>query len=379
MLREVRAVHRASGALAGPRGRRASHHPLPVTHDRSSGLGRIRVATDADAGRWNDFLNLCPRANFYQRYEWEQVNRESLGHRTLFLIAEHGGEVRGVLPLVNIKSALFGNVITSMPFVNFGGPAALDDDTESSLVAAACAHVEKVRARYLEIRGTRPLNDLPHATEKVSMTIELLPDPEAMMAAFSMKHRKNIRRAQKNLLTVRSGGMELLPHFYETLSESWKSLGTPLYKRSYFEEILRRFGDDVRIFVTYNEAVPVATALCGYFGDTVEGMWAGVDPAFMDLDPNYVLYWEMVADSCRRGYKYFHLGRSTKGSGAMAFKEKWLATPKQLYWNYHLGTDKQLPRLNPSNPEFALAIRTWRKLPRGLLKVIGPPIARLIP
>ena len=341
--------------------------------------GRIRVATDADAGRWNEFLKMCPRANFYQRYEWEYLNRQTLGHRTLFLIAEERGAIRGVLPMIHIRSRLFGNVVTSMPFVNFGGPAASEDETEQALVEAGCRYADERRCRYLEIRTTKPLRGLEQTTEKVSMTIDLKEDPDAMMAAFSAKHRKNVRRAQQNDVQVRIGGAELLPDFYRTLAASWKSLGTPLYQPAYFADLMRLFGDDVRLFVAYHGAQPVGCALCGYFRDTVEGMWAGADPRFQALQANYVLYWEMIADSCRRGFRRFHLGRSTKDSGAMQFKARWLAEPQQLYWNYHLVTDTEVPRLNPSNPKFALAIKTWRKLPAGVLRVIGPPIARLIP
>jgi FemAB-related protein (PEP-CTERM system-associated) len=340
---------------------------------------RIRAADGADAARWNAFVNLCPQANFYQRYEWAHVNREHLGHRTHFLLAERGDAVAGVLPLVRVRSLLFGDVLASMPFVNFGGAAGVDEATEDALVDAAREYAERFRCHYLQIRATRPYDDFQVTTDKVSMTVDLDPDPEALMRAFSTKHRTNIRRAQKNGITVRAGGAELLTDFYTTLSASWQYLGTPLYGLRYFQDIVRRFGDDVRIFVAYHEGVPVATAFNGQFRDTVEGMWAGVHPRFQGLQPNYVLYWEMIRDSCERGLKYFHLGRSTKDSGAARFKEKWTARPQQLYWNYSLVRAKELPGLNPDNPRYERAIRTWRRLPLGVLRLVGPPLARLIP
>lgn len=340
---------------------------------------RIRPVTDADASRWNAFVNLCEGGNFYQRFEWQAVNARSLGHRTHFLLAQRGDDVVGVFPMVHVKSLVFGHVLSSMPFVNFGGPAALDDEAEAALVRAACEYADAARCDYLEIRATKPLGDLRTNTDKVSMTIPLVADPDEMMRAFSAKHRANVKRALKNELVVRSGGIELLDEFYALLSLSWKELGTPLYRRDYFADILARFGDDARIFVAYHEGRPIATAFNGYHGGTVEGMWAGIDPAFHQLQPNTVLYWEMIRDSCLRGCTAFHLGRSTKDSGAVQFKEKWLAQPKQLYWNYHLVRAKAMPGLNPRNPKYALAIRMWQKLPMAVLRVIGPPLARVIP
>ena len=117
----------------------------------------------------------------------------------------------------------------------------------------------------------------------------------------------------------------------------------------------------------------------GHFRGTVEGMWSGMDPAGRDLQPNYVLFWEMIKDACERGFSRFHLGRSTEDSGAARFKAKWNAEPERLFWNYHLVRSKEIPALNPDNPKFALAIRTWRRLPMGVTRILGPPLARLLP
>lgn len=371
----------ASTSVTG-RARDARTDPLIpgiVAETESASPVRIREADAADAERWNVFVNLSDRANFYQRWEWAAVNREALGHRTHLLLAERDGQVTGVLPLVRVRSRLFGDVLSSMPFVNFGGPAAEDEGTESALVRQACALAERLRCDYLQLRATRAFDGLPVATDKVSMTVALDADPEAVMRSFSTKHRTNIRRAAKNDITVRAGGPELLDDFYAVLSLSWQRLGTPLYRRAYFADIVRRFGDHVRLHVAYHAGTPIATAFNGEFRGTVEGMWAGVDPRAQELQPNYVLYWEMIRDACQRGLGRFHLGRSTKDSGAVRFKEKWSATPQQLYWNYHLVRARELPRLNPDNPRYARAIRIWQQLPLPVLRLIGPPLARLIP
>ena len=41
-----------------------------------------------------------------------------------------GDRFAGVFPLVQVKSRLFGNIACSMPFVNYGGPCAIDVDVE---------------------------------------------------------------------------------------------------------------------------------------------------------------------------------------------------------------------------------------------------------
>ena len=95
------------------------------------------------------------------------------------------------------------------------------------------------------------------------------------MEPFKSKHRKNIRRVYKDDLAVMAGGREHLSAFYSVMERSWRDLGTPLYAPEYLRAIVDDFPDQTRIFVCHRRSEPIAVALVGYDGDTVEGMWAG--------------------------------------------------------------------------------------------------------
>ena len=174
-------------------------------------------------------------------------------------------------------------------------------------------------------------------------------------------------------------GPELLDSFYKLLECSWREHGTPLYGRSFFERIVTTFPDATRIHVATRRGSVVAVAFNGEERGTVEGMWAGSSERYRGLQPNYVLYWEMIRDACLRGFDRFHLGRSTVGSEAEAFKRKWNAVPQQLYWYYYLPGGGELPALNADNPRFGLAIAAWRRLPLVVTRRLGPSLARSIP
>jgi lipid II:glycine glycyltransferase (peptidoglycan interpeptide bridge formation enzyme) len=108
-------------------------------------------------------------------------------------------------------------------------------------------------------------------------------------------------------------------------------------------------------------------------------MWLGTRTQYRRELVGYVLYWELIKHACERGLSQFHLGRSSKDSGGEQFKKKWNAEVQQLYWHYMLRTRKEIPALNPSNPKYQLAIKTWRRLPLPLTQMLGPYIARSIP
>jgi FemAB-related protein (PEP-CTERM system-associated) len=330
--------------------------------------------------RWNQFVQECPRASFYHRAEWRQINERCFGHRTAYLAAVEGERFVGVFPLVQLKSLMFGNVACSMPFVNYGGPAGESDEAEQALLDASAQVAEEWGVNYLEIRSQRHLGDrYPCSEHKISMTIELAPDPETVMGAFKREHRAEIRRAYKNGFTVRFGS-ELIDDFYTVLSESWRDLGTPIYRASYLKSVLAAFPNAHRLCVVYSaDGQPVAGALDGLHNGTVEGMWLGMRNEYRKQLVGYVLYWELVKHACEQGHRRFHLGRSSKDSGAEQFKKKWNAEAMQLYWQYILRTRKDIPALNVSNPKYQMAINAWRKLPLPMTQAIGPFIARSIP
>ena len=330
--------------------------------------------------QWNEFVGRSPAASFYHLFEWRDVNRECFGHRTANIAAFDGETVVGVFPIVQLKSRLFGNIACSLPFVNYGGPCADGEDIERALVHEAARVVDRWGVDYLEIRSRKHLGpDFATSDHKVSLTVELKPDPDELWNAFKTGHRQAIRRGYKNGFKARVGGPELMDDFYSVLAESWRDLGTPLYPRRYLQSIAASFGERIRICVVYAGDEPAAAAFDGVHGDTVEGMWLGTRARYRDQLVGYVLYWELIKSACEKGLARFHLGRSTAHSGAETFKRKWNATSAPLYWHYLLRATGDIPHLNVANPKYRLAIRAWQHLPVAVTRVIGPAIARAIP
>lgn len=340
----------------------------------------VTKATAADSARWNEYLLSNADGCFYQHFAWQQIVTSQFGHHPLFLMARHGDQVVGLLPLVLVSSRMFGRILCSVPYMNFGGPCSESPAVTAELVNEAVRRAGSLNVDYLELRCAAPIaSDLAVNLRKVSMFVDLDPDPDAIWNAFTSKHRNNIRRACKQGLTVVSGGIEQLNAFYAVLERSWRDLGTPLYRKSYFEAILRTFPDQTRIHVCLHDGTPVAVALNGHFNGVVEGMWAGGLPSARPLQANYVLYWEMIRDACLSGFRRFHLGRSTTDSGGEQFKSRWNAEPRQLYWYYYRPNGGPMPALNVDNPRYRLAIAAWRKLPLWATRRLGPPLAGRIP
>ena len=342
----------------------------------------IEYLTNVSLKQWNDYVLSGHNATFYHLAEWKEVMESAFDHKTYYLMVKDKGLVTGILPLVQIKSLLFGNILCSMPFLNFGGIVADTREAQKYLLEEAQQILSENHADYVEFRHLhRSPGDLPCNERKVSMTISLDADPDVLWNKFKSKHRTNIRRAFKNDLEIVQGGQDHLDAFYKLLSTGWRDLGTPIYRIDFFQRILDVFGDAIQIYLVFHRGNPIATAFNGVFNGTVEGMWAYASRDYVRLQPNYALYWQMIKDACESGCHLFHLGRSTNESGATFFKSKWNAELHQLYWEYLLNGEKitEMPELNVDNPKYRLAIRMWQKLPVTVTNLIGPMIAKSIP
>lgn len=343
-------------------------------------MTKTSVETISSVEQWDSYLEDHPEATFYHLSPWKKLNEECFGHGTFYQVAKREGRTVGILPLVYLKSRLFGKILCSLPFVNYGGPCALDDEARSELIGSACNIVRENGMDYLELRSNRKLTTaLPSLQHKVSMVKELDDDPDALWSNLSSKHRQQVRQAYKRGHEVSEGGAELLEDFYRVMSISWQRLGTPFYRKEYFESILAAFPQHISIFVTYNGSQAVAAAMNGHYKGIVEGMWLGTDWQYRKLQPTYVLYWEMIKRACEKGFRLFHFGRSTANSGGEVFKRKWRAEARQLYWHYYLGKASEVPSLNVNNRRYKALMGLWRRLPRRVTATFGPFLARSIP
>lgn len=342
----------------------------------------IRLYREEDKQRWEAYVAASNSMTAYHQLGWKQVVEASFGHQTYYLLSERrNGKIDGILPMVQLKSLLFGNFFVSLPYFNYGGIRS--DTTEvSSLLLKEAIHIARQNgAAHLEIRETAPLDGgLPCKTAKVSMRLALPASPEVLWNSFPSKLKSQIRKPQKESFSVRIGGEEELDSFYSVFARNMKQLGTPVYPKSFFLQIMRAFPSSASICVVRDKREAVAAGFLIGFRDTMEIPWASSLREYNRRAPNMLLYWSVLSFAIERGYRIFDFGRSTKGEGTYQFKMQWGATPVPLYWHYWMrGTSGRLPELNPQNKKYRLAIEIWRRLPLAVTQFLGPRIVGNLP
>jgi FemAB-related protein (PEP-CTERM system-associated) len=343
----------------------------------------VSIVADAtvDAGRWDAYVNGSPASSLYHLHAWGDVIRATFGHEAIYLSAvAEDGQLAGILPLVQLRSRVFGNMLVSVPYFNYAGICAERDDVHDRLFESAVDLARQRGSDFLELRyegGWRP--DLPCKTTKVAMRRPLPGSADELWKELGSKLRNQVQRPRKEGMTAVVGRTERLDDFYAVFSANMRDLGTPVYPKAFFRNILQTFPEQTWIAVVYAGPQPVAAGFLAGFRDRVEIPWASSLRAFNRLSPNMLLYWSCLEFACARGYRVFDFGRSTRGESTYRFKEQWGAAPSQLYWYYWLRNGGGIPEVNPDNPKYRAAIAAWKRLPLGVTRWLGPRIVKYIP
>src|SRR5262245_20223596 len=72
----------------------------------------VSAAGENDRGAWSEFVAAAPSAELYHDYRWRSVIERVFRHECRYLIARDAeGRACGVLPLVRLRSRLFGDFL----------------------------------------------------------------------------------------------------------------------------------------------------------------------------------------------------------------------------------------------------------------------------
>lgn len=339
----------------------------------------IQLLTN-QAAEWDNYVRASPEATLYHCSGWKRIIEKSFGHQTYYLYASQHERIVGVLPLIFMKSLIFGRFLVSLPFLNYGGIAADSEAIRTQLLHEVVRIGQQERAEHIEFRHLADYDlGLPAKTSKVLMILDLPPTSDELWNRFKSKVRSQIRRPQKEGFTVASGQLDHLDHFYTIFAWKMRAHGTPVMPKGFFAHILTEFPNQSSIYTVYAQETPVATGFVMGFKQRLQIPWAASLREYDRFGSNMLLYWHILKDACEHGYTQFDFGRSTPNEGTYKFKKQWGAQPQQCYWHYWLASGDALPELNPDNPKFERVIRLWRKLPLPVTTWLGPHIVKYIP
>jgi len=328
---------------------------------------------------WDEFVHDSDGSTHCHLFGWRRVIERVFGHECLYFAErDASGRLAGVLPLVRVKSLLFGHYLVSMPFLNAGGPIGSRDAILR--LATHAAHLTgREGATLLELRSRQPLPvDLTVSHRRITVVLDLPPgEPGRLWDLLPAKVRTQVRRPLKEGAEVRFG-LDQVGSFHAVFAHHMRDLGTPALPRGFFECIAETFPNDVWFGCVYLDSRPVACG-CGFrWGSEFEMTWASALRRYNHLAPNMLLYWGFLERAAREGVTLFNFGRCAPGGSTHRFKQQWATRDVPLWW-YQLAAGTRAATPSPRDGRFALGPLVWRHMPVALATALGPRIVRYIP
>lgn len=364
-----------------PDRRRACGRPVnaPVTIIQS--VRTAALGDPAERARIDAFVMAHPDGTPFHLPEWGEATAAGCGQSFRTLLVEGGdGALLGLLPLTHVRSPLFGAALVSTGFAVGGGVLAIDPAAAQVLADAAMSLAAELTVPTIELRGGPAPAGAGWSfddTRYLGFVRDLAADDDAELLAVPRKQRADVRKALAMPFAVAIGrdATARSDHFH-VYATSVRNLGTPVFPKRLFAEVLDRFGERADILTIAHKGQPVASVLSLYWRGMVYPYWGGGTAAARGLRANERMYFELMRHARAKGCTRFDFGRSKVGTGPAAYKKNWGFVGEPLGYPTWTASGAAPRDASPLNPRYRAKIAAWQKLPLPIANRIGPWIAK---
>ena len=314
---------------------------------------------------------------------WAGCGRSSrvYGHRPHYLVApSNSGRMVGVLPLFEVSGPLTGHAIISIPYGVSGGASAANATVADALYDRTKSLADRLTVRYAEIRAAEPIEGFASKNNYVSFRKPMPDAAKDVLDTFPRKARAAIRNAIKRFGLQSRFGHELLDEFYRLYAISLRRLGSPPHAKSFFQALLKEFGDRFIVQLVYHEGRAIAGVVSFRYQNEILPYWAGIDVRYNHTNASNFVYYSLMEHAVGLGIEIFDFGRTrVDNEGGCRFKIHQGFDPLPLTYSTYSPAGAPPPDLRPSNRKFGIAQAVWRKLPLGAVTLSAKTVTCWLP
>lgn len=298
---------------------------------------------DDDYQEYTEFLEARKNSTIFHTIEWKNVLEDTFNYKPIYLLVKGSeGALTGICPAFLVKT-LFGSIIVSQPFFEYGGPLIADgfEGAYKDVLKYYKNVAESNHIKYIEIRG------LPHGENEYQSYDEfgyvkqlkaydyyidigkMDYDKDVWHGLYNNKVRNSIRKGIKNgVEIVEENNIEM---YYDLYLKTMARLGSPTYPKALFENIHKYCKSLVRFTLAYSGDVPIAGLWSFCYKNRISIVGNVSSLMSQEYNANDVLYNELIEYATTNGFEIIDFGRTRPNSSYEKYKKKWGATKVDLY------------------------------------------------
>jgi CelD/BcsL family acetyltransferase involved in cellulose biosynthesis len=338
----------------------------------------VQIVDPLAVADWDALVMRLPGHSFFHSSAWARTLEESYGYKPMYFAKVENGELRALLPMMEVNSWLTGKRGVSLPFSDICEPlvgrvAPRAPSEGSELFQAAIEHGRSRRWKYVETRSAgNGAGNLSPSESFHGHTLELSRDEEKIFFGFESSVRRAIRKAEKEGVKVEiSRSPEGIKEFYSLHCLTRQKHGVPPQPFSFFANFHRHIiAHNVGMVVIARlNGQPIAASVFVHFGSKAIYKYGASDEKFQSLRGANTVMWHAIQWYARAGFEQLDFGRTDIGhEGLRRFKLGWGAVESSInYFKY----DLRAQRFTDGKGESSL-------IREQVFKHVPIPIARMI-
>ena len=333
----------------------------------------MKILDPTQIDSWDEKVAVLRGVSFFHGRAWAKVLTQSYGYRPVYF-TESERCLSAVIPMMEVSSFLTGKRAVSLPFTDYCEPLVPHTEVSKVLFEAIVQEGKKRRWKYIELRGgTDFLGDGPASAWFYRHTLDLTPGAETLFKSLRDSTRRNIKRAEKEGVTVRfETTPEALREFYRLNCLTRREHGLPPQPWQFFEhlhdEILAKGMGSVAL-ADYKGNTIAANVYLHANGEAIYKYGAS-DKTYQNLRANNVSCGRPSSVTRSKGARSLCFGRTEpENEGLRQFKTGWGSEESIInYYRYDLAADAFVPGPKAVS---ARANRAFSRLPVPALKAVG--------
>ena len=303
-------------------------------------ISKVRSALPEE---WDMIWKECEYSTYYQSREWAEIwHTYSPGKSRLIIMPKiifFSDGKQALLPLsayVKYKG-LVKKYLSScdgyFKSVTFGGWIAKDKLEVEHAILLRRYLTNKIRFSLANsvVWRMNPFDDLSlkasssFSREDTTIAVDLTAGFDAVYKNSSKSHRYNYRKAKKHGIIVKiASTLDEWQQYYQVYQSSiarWGDQCLGKIKWETFHHMFQLNSPNIKLWVACYEGRVIAGGLRFYSSKIVVGWQATSHQDYLHLSPHTLLHYEVIRDSCDKGYCWYDFGPSAGIEGVYNFKK----------------------------------------------------------
>lgn len=275
-----------------------------------------------------------------QNYMLKDIYSDILDFEYYYIVCEENSLILGAMPFILYRNEL-GNIVHSMPFIGYGGIAALDDNRKNifkcilNFLQEFCKRQEVVIINIctppFEGSDYDLYREILNPDYEMKNFYQYLNLEEDIFGNMKSKFRNNLKRNLKkfkehDISIIENNSLEFLGNWYDNIYiKRLKQTGCTIYPFKVFQEIISKLNvDKYKMIYAILDGKIIGGGLYLKQKNSLDNFMRVIDTDYLYTQAGTALDYYSIVEAKKMNVKYYNWQSCDKiGSSIYKYKEEW--------------------------------------------------------